>query len=91
MIDTYIELFQLYQVYPRECRGLIYMLMFHQVMFLWVNVMLYSLAPFLLLILLDISWQSFLNIYMVNEMHYVWMKSSIEETNLGMFGTRPSE
>jgi hypothetical protein len=83
MINAYLELYRLYQVYPQECKGLLYTMMFHQFMFLWVNIWIYGalVTPYLLLLFLDVIWQSFLNIYLVNEMHYVWMKSYIEEMN----------
>ena len=79
MFETYMELYQLYQVYPRECRRVVYMILFHQLMFLWLNLVLIGTAPFLLILFLDVSWQAFLNVYTTNELHFVWIKNAVEE------------
>lgn len=82
IVNVYFDIIHIFHAYPDECKNILMYLFFQQFLFVMFNIFILGhisdKIDTISIFLIDLGWQMFLSIHLVNNLHYVLIKNEIE-------------
>lgn len=82
IVNVYFDIIHICRAYPDECKNILMYLFFQQFLFVMFNIFILGhisdKIDTISIFLIDLGWQMFLSIHLINNLHYVLIKNEIE-------------
>lgn len=82
IVNVYFDIIHICRTYPDECKNILMYLFFQQFLFVMFNIFILGhisdKIDTISIFLIDLGWQMFLSIHLINNLHYVLIKNEIE-------------